>query len=420
MEQEITKEEKIDRIIEMLSSFQYIIETDKYEPAFKVGRKITQIAVTDSDALEWYYSNEYTDIIKNQGIFIELDEDGIITKISDDLLDRQKINIRLETIDVPNIIKEKNNIYSMFNVKEEVNEIDDIVGFDQDQFSNLLDYYSRVDYDKYKVHYLHTLSTFSKHLASIRADAFKKENYSLKNYLKEFDKYYRDVFNYYLDNSIEGNPYKIKEYGNIKLVDIIDTVNEAFKPKMYINVSSDIHDNNHKQIIKHYDDQTKLNKFLLCKSNIKEILEDYSSASLNLKNTDKIVTLLNIRENYLTMYKIYKSYNIFKRWFYNDVKELGRDLDKSYNKIISEVGISKKDLNRFLDNKHVNIRYNGKTYDYNKLYTESNIYNNNIVEFRKEYNNVYKDNFSILDDFKQSMTINTDLEKSIDSKELSK
>ncbi len=400
----------------------------KYEPIFRVDTSFDrQLAIVQEMYPEEFnvYLKYMLDDRMNIGLSVNKNT-NLIESISPELDEIQRLRMR-QAENKEKIIGDKTALFSPFEIKNDYNQLDDILFVKKSDFIdsvNFLRSANRINDENYKKIYLKNLNEFLSLIKKSSSSYFKEDKDKVKSIgytMEDFDKYMQEMLAYHFEIK-DGvvDQYKPKAFAGLDKEEIKDLFIKNFKPEIEVKTDSVIHDNNHKAIIARFsDDRCKLISNLCNESassaldNAKELLKN---ASLEERLNIKINTLLNVREAYLTQNKIFYSYNIFKRLFNKDVKEYNKRCDKIYKVLKEEMGIDKKTIKKFLNNKIKVINYNGTTYNYEKIYNESTYFNNQLKEFDNNYIAVTKNNVeaNLNDslDFKiKDNTINKDKEK---------
>lgn len=389
---------------------------DVYVPIFRVDKSFDR----QLEIVQEMYPDEFNVYLKyildermNIGIVVNKDT-NLIESISPELDEIQRLRI-LQTEKKEKIISDKTSLFTPFDIETDLTKIDDVLHVSKKDFINCINFNrsaNRVDDKAYQELYLKNLNEFLDKIKEKDDSFFKDKKEKVKSIgytMEDFDNYMQEMLAYHFEIK-DGvvDQYKPKPFAGLDKEKIKDIFKDKFKPEIEINIEESIHNNNHKAIVSKFsDDRAKL-IFGVCNehsqntiNNAKELI---SNASLEEKEKIQVNTLLNVRESYLTAYKIYRSYNFIKRWFYNDIKELGRKCDDIKSSLKKDLGIDPKTIDEFLNNKNKVINYNNKVYDYEKLYSQSTNFNNDLKAFDNNYVAITKN------------SINTDLDDKVNYK----
>ncbi len=395
MEKELNQEELEiqDRLFEFFSHVEPVEHAGVtvYEPLFRVGavfeEQLRKTEDIDPEGLNFYYAN----VLADTGFSVK---DGLITSVSPQLLEAQALHAAQES-KREKLISEKTALFAQFNIPNDTSKLDDKLFVKKSDFLDCINFTrtsNRIDKEEYKKIYEKNLDAMLNLIPNDKG-YFKGEKETSKSigyFMESFDSFISQMLSYHFE--IKGgvpDQYKAPAFGGLKADEIKTKFVNRFKPEINIDVDPIVHRDNHASIISNF---SKINQDRLsetCDTLAKEVV-DNAREKLSQATTDeekdkiKINTLLNVREYFLAQRKIYKSHFFLTRRFTKDTRAYRTKYDNLFDSLLG-LGMEKGFVKRFLDNKTKVITIGNKTYDYEKIYTESQEFKEQLSSFDQNF-----------------------------------
>ncbi len=363
-----------------------------YVPVIRVGvyrdAAFKKLSETYTDELEVY--NEHCFDFDYE---IPVDDKGIIISIPPELDELQRLKAR-QAEEREKLISLKTALFDHLNIKHDSSKLEDKLHVKKSDFLDCVNFKkqaNRVNDQNYEELYKKNLDEF---LSLIP----KNENFFISDtnakrigdVLVDFDNFMKQMLRYHFE--IKGgtpNQYDAKTFANLSALELKEKVSANFKPEIKIDVNPEIHAKNHMAFIEKTDKNTLDSLSTICDESATDVVK---AAQEKLKNatTDKekkeikINTLLNVREYFLTQRKIYKSHPWYSRRWTKTVRPYRDKYDKLFASLM-DLGMDKKFVQNFLNNKVTKINVNGTVYDYNKIYNENDHFRDELESLNRVY-----------------------------------
>ncbi len=335
----------------------------------------------------------YNDYFAKFDYDFQLDDKGRITYIPPELDELQRLRAR-QAEEHEKLINLKTALFDHLNISHESDKLEDKLHVKESDFIDCVNFKQqayRVEDENYKKLYLKNLDEY---LNLIPKDKgfFTKETDSkhIGDVLLDFDKFMHEMLRYHFEIK-DGTPnqYDAKAFAGITESEIKAKFISHFSPSIRVDIDPEIHEKNHAAFISKANKQTLDYLSNTCDAKATEVVEEARKKLLDAKTDEEkkviqINTLLNVREYFLTQRKIYKSHNFFTRRFDKNVRPYRDKYDRLFDSLLS-LGMSKKFVQSFLNNKVTKINANGQTYDYNKIYNESKHFNSELNSLHNVY-----------------------------------
>lgn len=361
--------------------------------------------------------------------FLDDDEQGFsidgrhISTISEYLYNYQRTKA-LQDDKFESLMELKTAMFNTFGIASSATDLCDKLNVTKEYYEDCLDESNRVDKQMYQDLYESNLKLYLNEIKSNeKKDANKSDvnksdaAISISYAIEKFDEFHSKMFAYHFESAgSEPDRYKVDKFAGLDKQVIVNLIEEKFAPKYFVKIDAYTHEHNHQSMLDNLPDVTKETILNEQKAALDAITNKLNNDKVKTRD-DKVNVLLNAREHYLTINKLYYSYGWFARIFkkapkkYNDAcKEVVRTLSQ-------KLDISEGDVKKFFNNKKPIIKINHQTYDYNKIYDESVKFSNELANFNDLYNksvkveaNVDKQDLNL----GSSKNIDLDLDKSKD------
>ncbi len=374
-----------DKIIDALTQFESVVDDNgntSILPLFRVGQNYKK-KINQLDDINDEYSalvTTYDEEASHDGFEVKIDKDNYITAISDKLAKYQNFYIQ-KHINKDKILNDKVKAFNDVNISCKAAELNDVLNIDLDQIKTVVNQDGEVDSVQYESIYTKYLNLYLDALSkNNKVSLFESDDHSLKQTLNDFDNYFKGLVEYTVSTP-EIDNIELPGFGGLRKKTVCDYAKHFFTPNGIIEIEPDFHNKNHLAQIKQYTVENKDLYAKKCEDGVMNLVDDYKKHSLKTEK-DKVALLLQTREYITFAEKIYKSYNIFQR-------VLGLSGCKKYDHIrtnlIKEIStateISEKDCEKFFKNTQPVISYKDKVYDYNQIYKDSKVMEENIEKF---------------------------------------
>lgn len=363
-----------------------------YIPIFRPGAYLTDIfkkmSVLYPDELAVY--NDHSFDFDYQ---IQTDSNDMIISIPPELDELQRLKAR-QAEEYEKLISLKTALFDHLHIKHDSSKLADKLHVKESDFINSVNFKkaaNRVNDDNYKELYTRNLDEF---LDMIPKDQnfFKTETDAkgIGDVLADFDKFMQEMLKYHFE--IKGgtpNQYDAKPFAGLTASELREKVSAHFTPEIKIDVNPEIHDKNHMAFIERADKTTLNALSTICDESATQVVNEAKEKLKNATSDEekkeiKINTLLNVREYFLTQRKIYKKHPWYSRRWTKDVRPYRDKYDKLFASLM-DLGMDKKFVQSFLNNKVTKINVNGTIYDYNKIYSENEHFKGELESLNRVY-----------------------------------
>lgn len=365
-----------------------------YVPVIRVGvyrdAAFKKLSDTYTDELEVYNAHCF-----DFDYEIPVDDKGIIISIPPELDELQRLKAR-QAEEHEKLISLKTALFDHLNIKHDSSKLEDKLHVKKSDFLDCVNFKkqaNRVNDDAYEELYKKNLDAFL-NLIPKNENFFITETNAKRigDVLVDFDNFMRQMLRYHFE--IKGgtpNQYDAKPFAGLSALELKEKISASFKPEVKIDVNPEIHAKNHMAFIEKTDKNTLDSLSTICDESATNVVK---TAQEKLKNATtaeekkeiKINTLLNVREYFLTQRKIYKSHPWYSRRWTKTVRPYRDKYDKLFASLVN-LGMDKKFVQSFLNNKVTKINVNDKVYDYNKIYNENDHFKSEL----ESVNNVYRE-----------------------------
>ncbi len=373
-----------NELIDALSQYEEIYDekgNKTLKPLFQEGKKYEKILDVIDPNFEGVAKRltDYDNELEEDGFVVRTDNQGYITKLSDKLVKYQNYRIEKELIK-DKALTDKVKCFNELNIDCKIEELDDVIGISKGNISLIKDEDGNFDLDTYKMMYPKYLNMYLEKL--IKTDylaVFEKDPNAMDSILKNYDSYFRGVVQHKLLTP-EDKKLDLPEFGGLYQGDIKDEVLKVFAPAGKVEIDREFHENNHLETIKGYTQEERQELAEKCRDEVDSLTSRFEGPEA--KKGEKVMLLLNAREYMTAIKKVYKTCNPFLRLIgVGKAGEYAQMKNEMISKLVKATGFTKSECKEFFKNTKPRIKFDGKTYNYNKIYSNSKKLEDQLCNF---------------------------------------